>query len=127
MTPNPPNDPLSLQLADFTKDYNTSTVSAVVAAQQDRGYKYANLLLLCRQAWLTVMDRFYDGDQRKADGTAVSSGIDGDAHPKLYLELDEGKTQGPWQQKFVGYGIQGLLRCLTFAVCTPPCDQCRTP
>ena len=34
MTPNPPNDPLSLQLADFNKDFNINTVSAFVAAQQ---------------------------------------------------------------------------------------------
>ena len=34
MTSNPPNDPLSLQLADFTKDLNVNTVSAFVAAQQ---------------------------------------------------------------------------------------------
>lgn len=34
MTPNPPNDPLSLQLADFNKDFNINTVSAYVAAQQ---------------------------------------------------------------------------------------------
>jgi len=34
VTPNPPNDPLSLQLADFNKDFNINTVSAFVAAQQ---------------------------------------------------------------------------------------------
>lgn len=34
MTPNPPNDPLALQLADFTKDSNINTFSAFVAAQQ---------------------------------------------------------------------------------------------
>jgi hypothetical protein len=27
--------------------------------------------------------------------------IDGDAHGKMYLELAEGKEQGPWQQTFV--------------------------
>lgn len=45
--------------------------------------------------------RFYYGDQRKADGAAVYNAIDGDAHAKLYLELAEGETQGPWQQTFV--------------------------
>ena len=49
----------------------------------------------------TDSDRFYYGDQRKADGTAVYNAIDGDGHAKLYLELAEGKTQGPWQQTFV--------------------------
>lgn len=34
VTPNPPNDPLSLQLADFTRDLNINTTSAFVAAQQ---------------------------------------------------------------------------------------------
>ena len=34
MTPNAPDDPLSLQLADFNKDFNINTVSAFVAAQQ---------------------------------------------------------------------------------------------
>lgn len=152
MTPNPPNDPLSLQLADFNKDFNINTVSAFVAAQQaatgfaqlpdsaaktfiytgnilnttiipplldlgvgkaatahivqcaaaaykDRGYKYANFCSVVSKP--TDSYRFYYGDQRKADGAAVYSAIDGDAHAKLYLELAEGKTQGPWQQTFV--------------------------
>lgn len=34
MTPNPPNDPLALGLADFTRDFNINTTSAFVAAQQ---------------------------------------------------------------------------------------------
>lgn len=34
VTPNAPNDPLSLPLADFTRDLNVNTVSAFVAAQQ---------------------------------------------------------------------------------------------
>ena len=50
---------------------------------------------------VTDHPRFYYGDQRKADGTAVYSEIDGDAHAKLYLQLAEGKAQGPWQQTFV--------------------------
>ena len=151
MTPNPPNDPLSLQLAEFNKDFNINTVSAFVAAQQaatgfaqlpdsaaktfiytgnilntaiipplldlgvgkaamahiiqsaaaaykDRGYKYVKSFFSCRR--LTFF-RFYYGDQRKADGAAVYNAIDGDAHAKLYLNLAEGKVQGPWQQTFV--------------------------
>lgn len=154
MTPNPPKDPLSLQLADFNRDFNINTVSAFVAAQQavtgfaqlpdsaaktfiytgnilnttiipplldlgvgkaatahiiqsaaaaykDRGYKYANGFCSRLSAKRTDRCRFYYGDQRKADGAAVYSAIDGDAHAKLYLELAEGKTQGPWQQTFV--------------------------
>ena len=34
VTPNPPNDPLSLPLEDFNRDFTLNTVSAFVAAQQ---------------------------------------------------------------------------------------------
>lgn len=34
MTPNPPNDPLALPVADFTRDFTVNTISAFVAAQQ---------------------------------------------------------------------------------------------
>lgn len=43
---------------------------------------------------------FYYGDERKADGTAIYK-VDGEAHAKLYCELAEAKTQGPWMQTFV--------------------------
>lgn len=45
--------------------------------------------------------RFYYGDERKADGSAVYSAIDGEAVAKHYLELAEGKIQQAWQQTFV--------------------------
>ena len=151
-TSNPPNDPLSLQLTDFSRDLNVNTVSPFVAAQQaaagfaqlpasasktfiytgnilntviipslldlgvgktatahiiqsaagayqDRGFKYAHPHYLVSKQ-LTIY-RFYYADQRKADGKAVYSAIDGDAHAELFLELAEGKLQGPWQQTFV--------------------------
>ena len=44
--------------------------------------------------------RFYYGDERKVDGTAIYR-VDGEAHAKLYWELAEAKTQGPWMQTFV--------------------------
>ena len=44
--------------------------------------------------------RFYYGDERKADGTAIYR-VDGEAHAKLYWELAEEKTHGPWMQTFV--------------------------
>lgn len=44
--------------------------------------------------------RFYYADERKPDGTAKYK-VDGEAHAKLYYELAEGKTQGPWMQTFV--------------------------
>lgn len=54
-------------------------------------------------AHLDVTDscRFYYGDERKTDGAPAYGAIDGDAHGKLYVELAESKTQGPWQQTFV--------------------------
>ena len=37
--------------------------------------------------------------------------IDGEAHGKFYLELAEGKVQGPWQQTFVkGVGYKKFPR-----------------
>lgn len=44
--------------------------------------------------------RFYYGDERKADGTAIYR-VNGDAHAELYWKLAEDKTQGPWMQTFV--------------------------
>lgn len=44
--------------------------------------------------------RWYYGDERKADGSPKYR-VDGDAHAKLYWELAEAKTQGPWLQTFV--------------------------
>ena len=74
-------------------------IQSAAAAYQDRGYKYANPCAFSNK--VADSPRFYYGDQRKADGSAVYSAIDGDAHAKLYLELAEAKTQGPWQQTFV--------------------------
>ncbi|MCJ1424705.1 hypothetical protein MMC29_002593 [Sticta canariensis] len=143
-TPNPPDDPLSLQLADFNKDFNINTTSAFVAAQQaatgfaqlpdsaaktfiytgnilnttiippllDLGVGKAATAHIIQSAAAAYKDRgykFYYGDQRKADGAAVYNDIDGDAHAKLYVELAEGKTQGPWQQTFVpGIGYKSF-------------------
>lgn len=39
-------------------------------------------------------------DERKADGSAKYR-VDGEAHGKIFLELAEGKGQGPWLQTFV--------------------------
>jgi len=136
LTPTPPNDPLSLQVADLSKDFNINTVSVLVAAQEavagfaqlpdsaaktfiytgnilnttiipaflDLGIGKAATAHIIHSAAVAYKDRrykFYYGDQRKADGSAVYAGVDGDAHARLYLELSEGKEQGPWQQTFV--------------------------
>ncbi|TFB01862.1 hypothetical protein CCMA1212_006301 [Trichoderma ghanense] len=55
---------------------------------------------------------FYYVDERKADGSAAFK-IDGEAHAKLFCELAEAKTQGPWLQTFVkgvGYKDFGPYR-----------------
>ncbi|KAH8668413.1 putative short-chain dehydrogenase [Xylariales sp. PMI_506] len=50
--------------------------------------------------------KFYYADERKANG-AAAFGIDGEAHAKLFTELAESTSQGPWQQTFVkGSGYQ---------------------
>ncbi|KAH8734759.1 hypothetical protein BGZ61DRAFT_382437 [Ilyonectria robusta] len=56
--------------------------------------------------------KFYYVDERKADGSAAFK-IDGEAHAKLFWELTEAKTQGPWLQTFVkgaGYKDFGPYR-----------------
>ncbi|KAI8315990.1 Glucose 1-dehydrogenase [Colletotrichum sp. SAR11_59] len=56
--------------------------------------------------------KFYYVDERKADGSAAFK-IDGEVHSKLFLELVEAKTQGPWLQTFVkgiGYKDFGPYR-----------------
>jgi hypothetical protein len=45
--------------------------------------------------------RFYYVDERKADGSPPYSGISGEAHGTYFVELSEGKEQGPWHQTFV--------------------------
>jgi hypothetical protein len=47
------------------------------------------------------VNRFYYGDERNADGSPAYFNIDREAHGKLYVELAEGREQGPWQQTFV--------------------------
>jgi hypothetical protein len=44
--------------------------------------------------------RFYYVDERKTDGSAAFR-VDGEAHGKMFWELVEGKSQGPWLQTFV--------------------------
>lgn len=150
---NDPKNPLSLPLADFTRDLNINTTSAFVAAQQaalgfeklphsasktfiftgnilntsiipqllsmgagksatahiieavaavykDRGFKYVSPGLISFGMRLTKY-RFYYGDERRADGSPVYADISGEAHGEHYLQLAEGKEQGPWQQTFV--------------------------
>jgi hypothetical protein len=54
--------------------------------------------------------RFYYADERQPDGSAVYSAVNGEAHAKHYVELAEGKTQGPWQQTFVkGVGYKSFV------------------
>jgi hypothetical protein len=48
-----------------------------------------------------IFGRFYYADERSADGRLVGRTISGEAHAKMYKELAESKTQGPWLQTFV--------------------------
>ncbi|KFY90689.1 hypothetical protein V500_05027 [Pseudogymnoascus sp. VKM F-4518 (FW-2643)] len=135
-TQNDPKNPLSLPLADFTRDLTVNTNSAFVAAQQavlafkelpdsaSRTFIYtgnitntttiaplldlgvgksatAHIIQSAAQAYADQGFKFYYSDERKADGAPAYSAIDGEAHAELYLQLAEGKSQGPWQQTFV--------------------------
>ncbi|RFU27515.1 hypothetical protein B7463_g8834, partial [Scytalidium lignicola] len=72
------------------KSAGAHMIRAAAAAYKDRGFK------------------FYYGDERKADGTAKYR-VDGEAHAKLYWELADAKTQGPWLQTFVkGIGYKNF-------------------
>lgn len=60
------------------------------------------------ECWLLTVNRFYYADERKPDGSAAFA-IDGEAHGKLFAELAEGTTQGPWLQSFVkGVGYKAF-------------------
>ncbi|CRG89982.1 hypothetical protein PISL3812_07022 [Talaromyces islandicus] len=142
-TPNDPKNPLSLALADFTRDFNVNTTSAFVAAQQavasfeklpgsaSRTFIYtgnllntgpmaplldlgvgksatAHIIHSAANAYKDQGFKFYYVDERKPDGSAAFT-IDGEAHGKIFTELAEGTTQGPWQQTFVkGVGYKSF-------------------
>ncbi|TVY88130.1 Secoisolariciresinol dehydrogenase [Lachnellula willkommii] len=65
------------------KSATAHIIRTAAAAYKDEGFK------------------FYYADERTADGGPAWSNINGEAHGKLYVELAEGKEQGPWQQTFV--------------------------
>lgn len=44
--------------------------------------------------------KFYYGDERKADRTAIYR-VNGELHEELYWDLAEEKTHGLWMQTFV--------------------------
>ncbi|KFY31696.1 hypothetical protein V493_00876 [Pseudogymnoascus sp. VKM F-4281 (FW-2241)] len=61
----------------------------------------AHIIQSAAQAYADQGFKFYYSDERKADGGPANLAIDGEAHAELYLQLAEGKSQGPWQQTFV--------------------------
>jgi len=65
------------------KSASAHLIQTASAAYKEKGYK------------------FYYADERFADGAPVYGALDGEAAGKHYVELSEGKTQGPWQQTFV--------------------------
>ena len=86
------------------KSATAHIIQSAAAAYAERGFKYENSSLTGLILLMTETDevcRFYYADERRADGDAVYSTIDGEAHGKHYLQLAEDKEQGPWQQTFV--------------------------
>ncbi|KAI4160575.1 MAG: hypothetical protein LQ342_005596 [Letrouitia transgressa] len=61
----------------------------------------AHIIQSAAQAYADRGFKFYYGDERKADGSPPYSDLSGEAHAEFYLQLAEGKSQGPWQQTFV--------------------------
>ncbi|KFY33733.1 hypothetical protein V494_07367 [Pseudogymnoascus sp. VKM F-4513 (FW-928)] len=61
----------------------------------------AHIIHSASQAYADQGFKFYYSDERKADGAPAYGDIDGEAHAELYLQLAEGKSQGPWLQTFV--------------------------
>ena len=51
---------------------------------------------------LTVWNRFFFADERKADGSPMTDGPDGQSHADFYLTLAEGKNDLPYFATFVG-------------------------
>lgn len=82
------------------KSATAHMVQSAATAYEDRGFKYAFPTPIALVKKLTKC-RFYYGDERKADGSAAYSDLNGEAHGELYVQLAEGKSQGPWQQTFV--------------------------
>lgn len=82
------------------KSATAHIIQSAATAYADRGFKYVVPIPL---SFLTklIKCRFYYGDERKPDGSAAHSDINGEAHGKFYVQLAEGKPPGPWQQTFV--------------------------
>jgi hypothetical protein len=91
------------------KSATAHIIQSAATAYKDRGFKYAFPTSISPVTKLTKY-RFYYADERKADGSAAYFDIDGEAHGKLYVQLAEGESQGPWQQTFVkGVGYKHFL------------------
>jgi hypothetical protein len=45
--------------------------------------------------------RFFYADERKADGSNVGQGIDGEAHADFFAQLAAGPKDVPWHATFV--------------------------
>ncbi|CAI7655908.1 unnamed protein product [Penicillium glandicola] len=61
----------------------------------------AHIIQSAASAYANRGFKFYYADERKADGAPAYAELSGEAHGKLYAELAEHKSQGPWQQTFV--------------------------
>ncbi|OBT61318.1 hypothetical protein VE03_09527 [Pseudogymnoascus sp. 23342-1-I1] len=79
---------------------NTTTIAPLLDLGVGKSAT-AHVIESASQAYKDQGFKFYYSDERKADGAPAYSAIDGEAHAELYVQLAEGKSQGPWQQTFV--------------------------
>lgn len=82
------------------KSATAHMIAAAASAYKDRGFRYVICNGHMSDDERLTKRRFYYVDERKTDGTAAFK-VDGEAHSKIFWELAEGKTQGPWLQTFV--------------------------
>lgn len=86
------------------KSATAHMIQSAASAYKDRGFKYGISPFFSFSARDGIFDRFfrfYYADERKADGSAAYFDLDGEASGLFYVQLAEGKEQGPWQQTFV--------------------------
>ncbi|KAF2024247.1 putative short-chain dehydrogenase [Setomelanomma holmii] len=81
---------------------NTNTIIAPLMSLGVGKSATAHMIQSAAAAYASQGFKFYYADERKEDGSAAYADINGEAHGKHYVELAEGKEQGPWQQTFVG-------------------------
>ncbi|KAK9311903.1 hypothetical protein V1524DRAFT_466987 [Lipomyces starkeyi] len=74
---------------------NTTTMAPLMGLGVGKSVT-AHIIQSAATAYIDRGFKFYYADERKADGSAAYVDINGEAHGKLYVQLAEGKSQGPW-------------------------------